>query len=208
MIRENIERIRNDIPENVVLVAAVKYADSEQIKEIVEAGVKDLGFNTFQQMRDVSPFDEDVKLHFIGHLQKNKVRKVLEFGIYLIQGVDSYELCENINRICGDLGIKQKILLQVRTDKDKEFGIDPFDLEEIILKIKNNLYNIEICGLMTIPPLVGDVKIYFSLMKEYYDKFSERFDKFDYLSMGMSNDYKTAIEEGANMVRIGRAIFD
>ncbi len=209
MIKENIDRIQKDISERVVLVVAAKYAKPRQVKKIIEAGVKDLGFNTFQQLKDVGPFDKSIRLHFIGHLQKNKVRKVLEFGVHLIQSVDSYILAERINRVCSDLGIKQKILLQVKTDEDKEYGIDSSDLDEVGLKIKNNLHNVEICGLMTIPPFVGDVRKYFSLMKECYERLEKKLEKkFEYLSMGMSNDYKIAIEEGANMVRVGRAIFD
>ena len=212
-IAENVEKIKNSIPDNATLVAAVKYASNEQILELVEAGVRDLGFNTYQQLKSTKELlPSGVKIHFIGHLQSNKVRKVLQENVFLIQSVDSYKLAEKIDKAANELEIKQDILLQVKTDESKEYGFSALEIEEASLKMNNNLKNINIKGLMTIPPLLEnpeDSRKYFSLMKKLFDNASEILSKkLEYLSMGMSNDYKIAIEEGANVLRIGRAIFE
>lgn len=211
-IKENLEKIKRAIPKAVTLVAAVKYASKEEILELVKYGTKDLGFNTYQQLRSINPvLPSDSRIHFIGHLQSNKIKKVLQENIYLVQSVDSYELAEKINKIAIDLKINQKILLQVRTDKNKKYGIDTGQLENVFFEIKNNLPNVNIMGLMTIPPLAENpetARKYFSLVKTGYDELSKKSNKrLEYLSMGMSGDYSIAIEEGANMVRIGRMIF-
>ena len=200
-LAKNIKRIKGELPSEVTLVIAVKYATKEQIKEIISLGVKDLGFNTFQQLKEVKDDLLGVRIHFIGHLQSNKVKKVLELGVNLIQSVDSYRLVEKINSVSKELGIKQKILLQVKTDQNKEYGFLFLELEEVVKRI-NEMENIQLNGLMTIPP-VKDSKEQFILMKKMFDK-----TELEYLSMGMSDDYKIAIKEGANMVRIGRKVFD
>ena len=212
-IKKNLEKIKKTIPPNVLLVAAVKYASEEQIKELADAGLKDFGFNTYQQLKAVNKLiPSDARIHFIGHLQSNKVKKVLQEKCFLIQSVDSYELAEKIDKAAGELGIKQDILLQVKTDESKEYGFSALEIEGIILKINNDLKNIGVMGLMTIHPLSEnpeDSRKYFSLMKQLFSNISKNIDKkLEYLSMGMSNDYKTAIEGGANIVRIGRALFD
>ena len=212
-IKKNLEKIKKTIPPNVLLVAAVKYASEEQIKELADAGLKDFGFNTYQQLKAVNKLiPSDARIHFIGHLQSNKVKKVLQEKRFLIQSVDSYELAEKIDKAAGELGIKQDILLQVKTDESKEYGFSALEIEGIILKINNDLKNIGVMGLMTIHPLSEnpeDSRKYFSLMKQLFSNISKKIDKkLEYLSMGMSNDYKTAIEGGANIVRIGRALFD
>ncbi|MBI2522857.1 YggS family pyridoxal phosphate-dependent enzyme [Candidatus Woesearchaeota archaeon] len=212
-IKENVQEIRRNIPVYVTLVAAVKYASNEQILELVKSGVKDLGFNTHQQLKKTRQLlTSDARIHFIGHLQSNKVRKVLQENIFLIQSVDSYSLAERINNAANELGIKQNILLQVKTDESKKHGFSALEIEEISLKINNNLKNIKVKGLMTIPPLSfnpEDSRKYFSLVQNLSDNISKKINKkLEYLSMGMSDDYKIAIEEGSNMVRIGRAIFE
>ncbi len=211
-IAENIKKIRNSILGDITLVAAVKYASNEQILELVKAGVKDFGFNTYQQLREVKALlPSDARIHFIGHLQSNKIRKVLQENVFLIQSVDSYKLAEKINVVANELGIKQDILLQVKTDETKKHGFSASETENIASKINNNSKNIKINGLMTIPPLSenpNNSRKYFSLIKELFDKLQKKFNvKLEYLSMGMSDDYKVAIEEGSNMVRIGRALF-
>ncbi len=210
-IEENIRKIRGNIPKNVALVAAVKYASNDQILELAKAGVLDFGFNTYQQLESVKPLlPGSIRIHFIGHLQTNKTRKVLECGISLIQGVDSYKIAEKIDGVCSELGINQGILLQLKTDESKSYGIMPAELEDIALKIENNFKNVKIKGLMTIPPIAKpeESRKYFSLTKNLFDNLSKKLErKLECLSMGMSDDYKAAIEEGATMVRIGRALF-
>ena len=211
-IAENVEKIKNSIPDNATLVAAVKYASNEQILELIKAGVKDLGFNTYRQLKEAKKLlPSDARIHFIGHLQSNKVRKVLQENVFLIQSVDSYKLAEKIDNVARELRIKQDILLEVKTDENKKHGFSALETEEVSLKINNNFKNINIKGLMTIPPLSensNNSRKYFSSVKSLFDNISEKMDKkLDYLSMGMSDDYKIAIEEGSNMVRIGRALF-
>ncbi len=211
-IKENLEKIKSSIPNGITLVGAVKYASEEQIKELIDAGLRDFGFNTYQQLKEAKKLvPSDARIHFIGHLQGNKAGKVVRENIFLIQSVDSYELAEKINKYAIELKTSQKILLQVKTDEKKRYGIEPEQLEAIYLKMKANLKNINIKGLMTIPPIEENPENsrgYFSLVKELLDKTREKFNiKLEYLSMGMSADYKVAIEEGANMVRIGRIIF-
>ena len=210
-IAENFEKIRKSIPDNATLVAAVKYASNEQISELVKAGVKDFGFNTYQQLREAKALlPSDARIHFIGHLQSNKVRKVLQEKAFLVQSVDSYNLAEKIDDVAGKLGIKQGILLQIKTDETKKHGFSASEAENIALKINNSMKNINIKGLMTIPPLSenpDNSRMYFSLVKNLFGNLSKKMDKkLEYLSMGMSDDYKAAIEEGSNMVRIGRAL--
>ena len=211
-IAENVKKIRNSIPDNMTLVAAVKYASNEQILELVKAGVKDFGFNTYQQLKEVKKLlPSDARIHFIGHLQNNKVRKVLQENVFLVQSLDSYKLAEKIDKVAKELRIRQDILLQVKTDENKKHGFSALETEEVSLKINNNFKNIKIKGLMTIPPLSDDAnnpRRYFSLVKNSFDNISKKMDrKLEYLSMGMSDDYKVAIEEGSNVVRIGRALF-
>jgi len=212
-IAENVKKIKNYIPDNVTLIAAVKYASNEQILELVRAGVKDFGFNTYQQLKEVKKLiPSDARVHFIGHVQSNKVRKVLQENVFLVQSVDSYKLAEKIDKVASELRIKQDILLEVKTDETKKHGFSALETENVASKINSSLKNIKIKGLMTIPPLSSnpdDSRKSFSLIKKLFDKLSEKTNKkWEYLSMGMSDDYKIAIEEGANMVRIGRAIFE
>ena len=212
-IKDNVERIKSKLPEDVTLIVAVKYATPAQIEELVKARVRDLGFNEYRQLKSVKDLlTGDVRVHFIGHLQRNKVRKVSEYGVYLIQSVDSYRLAERINTVSGELGIKQDVLLEVKTDEGNEnkYGFAPSELEETALRIEGGLPNLHICGLMTVPPenLQEAIKS-FALMNRSYVQLSQKLGRdLDYLSMGMSNDYREAVEQGANMVRIGRMIFE
>lgn len=211
-IKLNVQKIRSTLPQHVTLVAAVKYASNEQILELIKTGIIDLGFNTYQQLKAVRPLlPYNIRVHFIGHLQSNKARKVLECGTYLVQSIDSYKLAEEMHGICSKLGISQNILLQVKTDKKKSYGINPLELENIALKIEKSLTNIKIMGIMTIPPIAEpeEARKSFSLAKNLFDRLSKKMGrKLEYLSMGMSSDYKIAVEEGANMVRIGKAVFE
>lgn len=208
MIKERIKGVLKEIDSRARLVVAVKYANEEQIKSIVDLGI-DIGFNTFQQFEEISKKNDLSKVgtHFIGHIQSNKISKIISLRPFLIQSVSSFEVAEKINSVCKNLGVKQKILLQINSDSEKSDGFKFDELEKEIGRIKN-LSNIEVCGMMTIPPSlesIGDdeIKKIYRKMKLEYDKFN-----FEFLSMGMSNDYFIAIEEGANIVRVGRKIFE
>ena len=214
-IYENVRNVLAELPLGVTLVAAVKYATPEQVKELIKAGITELGFNTYQQMLEVKNILSEkllsnVNFHFIGHLQSNKVRKVMKLGVRLIQSVDSYKLAKKISLVGVEEGIFQDILVQVKTDKSKEYGILPSELGEFLLSIKD-MGNITIRGLMTIPPFEHNpenTRKYFALTKKLFEKASGLLGKqLDYLSMGMSDDYKVALEEGANMIRLGRVLY-
>lgn len=197
------------LPDRITLVAAVKYLDKTQIQSLVNTGINNIGFNTVQQLAEVSPIlNKDTRIHFIGHLQKNKVKKLLNSRPYLIQSCDSYKLIEKINSISKEVGIIQNILLQIKTDEKKEHGFSPLQIDEEVQKIAQ-LPNVRVMGLMTIPPHSEneETKEIFKEMKIKFDNIQKKFVRgFDYLSMGMSSDYNLAILEGANMIRLGRIL--
>lgn len=207
-IHDNVEKILREIGPEVVLVAAVKYASYEQIIEAIDAGIKDVGFNTFQQMEKVAPLlPSGVGTHFIGTLQMNKVKKVIGLDPVLVQSVDSFGLAERISIASKKT---QDILVQVKTDTKKGTGVLPEDLQELLRKIAS-LEHVRIEGLMTIPPYTGnpeDSRPYYRAMNSYFSGAEKALArKLRYLSMGMSGDYMAAVDEGATMVRIGDGIF-
>ena len=212
MIKDNAKKILKKIPSEVTLVAAVKYASKKQIDEAIKAGVTDIGFNHYQQMRDLAPdLPPGIKIHFIGTLQLNKAKKVVNLNPYLIESVDSYELAEKVNDAAEEKKIIQKILVQVKTDERKHTGLEPNDLLKLLDQISTLKY-LSLEGLMTIPPESEDPedsRKYFKELKDLKEKAEKHLKKdLRYLSMGMTDDYQIAIEEGASIVRIGRKIFD
>lgn len=207
MIAEKINQIITELGGKAELVIAVKYANFEQIKEIVSIHPK-IAFNTYQQFREISEKINlsNLETHFIGNIQSNKIRKIIELNPSLIQSVNSLEIAEKINQICMANKCIQDILLQVNTDFDKKAGF-PFDEFEKIFEKVNTLPNLRIRGIMTIPPekeKIGEEKL-----KEIFQKMKVLKEKYNFqiLSMGMSEDYLLAVETGSNMVRIGRKVF-
>lgn len=212
MIEDNVKELLKMIPSDVTLVAAVKYASKIQIDEAIKVGVTDIGFNHYQQMKDLAPsLPPEIKTHFIGTLQLNKAKKVVNLNPYLIESVDSYELAEKINNAAKEKKRIQKILIQVKTDDKKHTGLEPGDLLKLIDQISTLEY-LSFEGLMTIPPKnedPEDSRKYFKELKDLKDKAEKHLKKhIQYLSMGMTDDYQIAIEEGASIVRVGRKIFD
>ncbi len=206
-ITQNIQKILAEIGDKATLVVAVKYAAPEQVTTVVDAGAADLGFNTYQHMKQTAPMlPKTAKLHFIGTLQKNKAKKIVELNPALIQSVDSYPLAKKINSAAKSINKTQDILLQVKTDPKKETGIPKEDLDDLAQKI-GTLDNIKTSGLMTVHPYSENPKNsrpYFRQMRSLFENSKKRLE---HLSMGMSNDYKIAIEEGATMIRVGSKIF-
>lgn len=212
MIEDNVKELLNKIPPDVTLVAAVKYASKIQIGEAIKVGITDIGFNHYQQMKELTPYlPPEIKTHFIGTLQLNKAKKVVNLNPYLIESVDSYELAEKINNAAKEKKIIQKILIQVKTDEKKHSGLEPDDLLKLLDQISTLKY-LSFEGLMTIPPKSEDPedsRKYFKELKDLKDKAEKHLKKhLQYLSMGMTDDYQIAIEEGASIVRIGRKVFD
>ena len=226
MIKDNVARIRGQIasicqrigrnPDEITLVAATKYADAAQIKEALEAGITDIGENKVQEAQEkFSRLGETGgRRHMIGHLQTNKVKLALQL-FDIIQSVDSLKLAQEIDSQAAKLKAQVKIFIEVNTSgEEQKFGVEPKNAMALIKTI-GELSRIEVCGLMTMAPFVEDSQIIrrcFSTLRQMRDQVNEAFGshpwvKMDFLSMGMSEDFEIAIEEGSNMVRIGRALF-
>ncbi|MEA3358304.1 MAG: YggS family pyridoxal phosphate-dependent enzyme [Thermodesulfobacteriota bacterium] len=212
-IKENIERIFIELPEGVSLLAAAKTRTSEEISEAIKAGVTIIGENYLQDATNVFyDVKEKAEWHFIGHLQRNKVKKVVDI-FDMIESVDSFRLAKEIDRHCKVINKVMSILIEVNSgEEDQKTGVAPDDLIGLIKEI-SALENIKVMGLMTMGPRFGDPedsRPYFKKTKGLFDQIkgvSLPGAEMKYLSMGMTNSYKVALEEGANIVRIGTKIF-
>ena len=204
-IKENYTLIRSSIPDDVLLIAVSKTRTINEIAEAVSAGCRDFGENKAQELyRKYEAFPE-LRWHFIGHLQKNKIKSLVG-KVCLIHSIDSMELAVETDKRAGAAGIVQDVLIQVNAAGEKQKGGVSVDEARILLEqINQSCPNVNVKGFMQIAPESDDpenVRIYF---KQVYDLFKEY--SLSILSMGMSGDYKVAIEEGANCIRIGSAIF-
>lgn len=190
---------------SVRIVAVTKGVSIEMVNEIIRYGHKDLGENrvreAYLKSRNIKG---DIIWHMVGHLQTNKVRDAVRLFSY-IHSVDSVRLAEKINSEASKIGKIQDILIEVNTSGEMtKFGLKPKEVRSFI-KGLSSFGNIHICGFMTVPPLADgpeEVRPYFSLLRRLKEQF-----QLEELSMGMSQDFEIAVEEGATMVRIGRAIF-
>ena len=208
--RRNANLDRN---EQVKLVAVTKNHPTSAIFEAIEAGVGAIGENRVQEALAKHPaIGVKTEWHLLGHLQTNKVKQALPI-FNLIHSVDSDHLAIEINRVAGKLGKIQDILIQVNVAaEESKFGISPDKLFEFSSFVAN-LENIKLCGLMTIAPFFENIEYTRPIFRETYRLFMELRKlgipnaDIKWLSMGMTNDYVVAVEEGANLVRIGTAIF-
>ena len=203
-IINNLEYIRKDIPNTVTLVCVSKFQSVEAIRDAYEAGERHFGESRVQELQHKVPLlPKDIHWHFIGHLQTNKVRDLLKLRPYLIQSVDSERLLQAINEEAEKQGFIQDILLEVHVAKEEtKTGFLPEDIAPIINTIRDNLHNIRCLGLMTMATNTNneeEIKRCFISVRNI--------NIGNTLSMGMSDDYKIAIECGATMVRIGSSIF-
>ncbi len=201
-------------PQEIILVGASKTKPAEVINEALSCGLKVIGENRVQEL--VEKYDgiaDNTEIHLIGHLQSNKVKYIAD-KVALIHSVDSVKLADEISKQAKKLGKDINVLLQVNVSgEESKSGISPEKLDGLMEHIEK-LEGIKVKGLMTIPPLdSGDMEvsrnIFKDLYKIYLDKKQKKYNNIsmDILSMGMSNDFEIAIEEGATMVRVGRAIF-
>ncbi len=213
MIKENLQRIFSELPEHVELEAACKTRTPEEILEAVEAGVRIIGENYVQEAEAAfNIVGNKAKWHFIGHLQKNKVKKAVNI-FDMIETVDSLSIAEEINKVCVRQNKTMQVLIEVNSGRESQkFGVMPEKVTGLLKKL-SELENIKASGLMTMGPMTGDPEAalpYFVETKNIFDKI-KTMDianvEMRYLSMGMSNSYKVAIEEGANIIRIGTKIF-
>jgi len=213
MIKQNVAQILSELPQGVQLVAAAKTREPEEILEAIEAGVKLLGENYVQEAeRAYEAVGNKAKWHFIGHLQKNKVKKAVKL-FDVIETVDSLEIAREIDKRCAQIGKVMSVLVEINSGREQQkSGVFLEKTEQLVREI-SGLNNIRVMGLMTMGPRFGnpeDSRPYFVKTKKIFErikKLSLPDIQMRYLSMGMTNSYKIALEEGANIVRIGSKIF-
>ena len=211
-IKENLQKIKATIPENVTLVAVSKTKPIADLQEAYDAGQRVFGENKIQEM--VTKFDalpKDIKWHMIGHLQRNKVKYMAHF-VDLIHGVDSLKTLKEINKQAKKHDRVINCLLQARIAKEEtKFGLSFLDIDEIISSEEfSELQNIKVVGFMgmaTFTDKQEQLQEEFTSLATFFKKNQEKYPKLTTLSMGMSGDYPLAIANGSNMVRIGSAIF-
>ncbi len=213
MIKENVVQILSELPDGVELVVAAKTRKPEEILQAIEAGVKIVGENYVQEAEPAyEVVGNRAKWHFIGHLQRNKVKKAVKL-FDMIETVDSVEIAREIDKRCAQIGKVIPILIEINSGREEQkSGVFPEKAEQLVREI-SSLQNIRVKGLMTMGPRFGnpkDSRPYFVETKKIFDKL-KNLDlpniEMRYLSMGMTNSYKIAIDEGANIVRIGSKIF-
>jgi pyridoxal phosphate enzyme (YggS family) len=212
-IRENVNKLLEELPEGVELVAAAKTRTAAEVLAAVEAGIKIVGQNYVQETEAIYPaIGKKARWHFIGHLQKNKVKKAVKL-FDMIETVDSVELAQEIDKRCAATGKVMPVLVEVNSGQEpQKAGVLPEKAEELIKAIAR-LANIKVMGLMTMGPRFGnpeDSRPYFVITKKIFERIKALKIpnvEMKYLSMGMTNSYPVALEEGANLVRIGTLIF-
>ena len=201
------------IPSGVQLVAAAKTRTPEDIARAIEAGIRIIGENYVQEaQRAQAVIGRKARWHFIGHLQTNKVKKAVEI-FDMIETVDSMKLAREIDKRCADMGKSISVLIEINSGREpQKFGVLPERVADLIKDI-STLDRIRVKGLMTMGPFSGDpedARPYFSVTRSLFEKI-KALDLPDtemaFLSMGMTNSYWVAIEEGANIIRIGTKIF-
>jgi len=212
-IAANVKRILESLPPGVVLVAAAKERTPEEVEEALRAGVTHVGHNYVQEAERMIPaIKSKVQWHMIGHLQKNKVKKAVRL-FDMIETVDSWPLAELIDRRCAEIGKTMPVLVEVNIGREaSKTGVLPEEVDDLVRRI-STLLHIRVQGLMTMGPRFGDpedARPYFRATKAAFDRLAKANIpnvEMRYLSMGMSNSYQVAIEEGANMVRLGTLLF-
>ncbi len=213
LITENVKRLLSEIPEGIELVAAAKTRTAEEILEAIEAGINKIGENYVQEAVAVHEIIGDkARWHFIGHLQSNKVVQVVPI-FDMIETVDTLKLARKIDKYAELNNKIMSILIEVNSGREpQKNGVMPEDVEQLIREIAL-LPHVKIMGLMTMGPFTGDpedARSYFVETRKIFDHIA-KLDipniEMKFLSMGMSNSYKIAIEEGANIIRIGTKLF-
>ncbi len=224
MVQENYKKVCEQIndtcekcgrnPDDITLIAVSKTKPLSQIEELIKIGVTEFGENYPQELKEKSE-NVSVPVHFhqIGHLQSNKVKYIID-KTSLIHSVDSIQLAKTIEKECIKHEITADILIEVNyAEEDSKFGVTKEETEPLIRRITSECPHINICGLMTIAPFTEDPEnnrqIFHGMKQLLLDIKYKKIDNvsMNVLSMGMTNDYKIAIEEGATMVRVGTAIF-
>ena len=229
MVKDNIGKIKERIntvcakvkrkPEEITIIAVSKNRTTERIKEAIAAGIYDIGENRIQEallkynQLKAEGQEFSIRWHMVGHLQTNKVKDATKI-FDLIHSVDSLHLAQEIDKQAARINKAQDILIEIKTSPEaNKFGLKPDDAVEVIKEIVK-LKNINLRGLMTIAPVVDNpekARTYFRMLKELRERICSQLSAFSsqlILSMGMTDDFEVAIEEGADMVRLGRVIFE
>jgi len=212
-IAANVKRILEALPPGVILVAAAKMRTPEEVEEALRAGVTRVGHNYVQEAERMIPaIEEKARWHMIGHLQKNKVKKAVRL-FDMIETVDSWSLAELIDRRCAEIGKTMPVLVEVNIGREaSKTGVLPDEVDDLVRRV-SDLQHLHVQGLMTMGPRFGNpegARPYFQATKAAFDRLARANlpnVEMRYLSMGMSNSYQVAIEEGANMVRLGTVLF-
>ncbi|MBN2480471.1 MAG: YggS family pyridoxal phosphate-dependent enzyme [Bacteroidales bacterium] len=213
IIKKNTTGILSSLPAGVTMVAAAKTRTPDEVKAVIESGVKILGYNYVQEAESMHEIiGNTVKWHMIGHLQRNKVKKAVRL-FDMIETIDSEELALEVNRQCAAMNKIMPVLVEINSGKESnKTGILPEEAEKLILYISGLPY-LQVQGLMTMGPRFGKpekARPYFKTTKSLFDLIKQAGIPniaMRHLSMGMSNSYKIAIEEGANIIRIGTLLF-
>jgi PLP dependent protein len=221
MIAENVENILTRVaaacvrakrkPEEVTLIAVAKTFSEDLIVEAAAAGIEDIGENYVQELLEKRKrlLDSGIRWHFIGHLQTNKVKYIAPW-ISCVHSIDSLSLGSEISKQCARLGRRLEILVEVNTTGEKsKFGVAPEMAGDLLLRLCD-LPGITVAGLMTMGPFLPDPEASrpsFRLLNELRQKLQGSIPSLRHCSMGMTNDFEVAIEEGATMIRVGTAIF-
>ena len=212
MIEKRIKEIRDSINKNVELVAVSKTKSNKEILEAYNAGQKVFGENKIQEMTEkYEELPKDIKWHMVGHVQSNKIKYMAPY-VELVHGIDSLKSIKILNKEAKKNNRIIKCLLQLKiSDEFTKFGLTEKEIESILNSINIlGLKNINVVGIMTIGSFTNNVSIVvkeFDMTKKIFDNLKSTFPSLKILSMGMSNDYKIAINHGSNMIRVGSLIF-
>jgi len=218
-ITANVKSILETLPPGVILVAAAKARTAREVEEALRAGVAYVGHNYVQEAEQMIPLiaevpqlGDKVRWHMIGHLQKNKVKKAIRL-FDMIETLDSWSLAKLIDRRCAAIGLTMPVLVEVNIGREaSKTGVLPGKVDDLVRRL-SDLKHIRVQGLMTMGPRFGnpeDARPYFQATKEAFDRLAKANlpnVEMRTLSMGMSNSYQVALEEGANMVRLGTVLF-
>ena len=213
MIKENVASILSSIPQEILLVAASKTRTPDEVAQAIEAGISILGYNYVQEAEQMhNVIGNAVRWHLIGHLQSNKAKRAVQL-FDMIETIDSLKIAQKVDRLCSETGKIMPVLVEINSGKESnKTGVLPENVDDLVWKI-SDLPNLRVQGLMTMGPRFGDpedARPYFKATKSAFDRLSQAGIpnvEMRYLSMGMSNSYQIAIEEGANIVRIGTKLF-
>jgi pyridoxal phosphate enzyme (YggS family) len=212
-IEKSVREILQSINQDVILVAASKTRAPEEVQAAIHVGIKAIGYNYLQEAERIyQVIGNQVKWHMIGHLQRNKVKRAVKL-FDMIETIDSVQLAQMVDKQCALENKMMPVLIEINSGKElNKTGVLPGVVEDLILSIRD-LPNLHIQGLMTMGPRFGNpenARPYYKATKKTFDRL-KKLDisnvEMKYLSMGMSNSYKIAIEEGANIIRVGTKLF-